>query len=132
MTTTHDIKESLAIAFHMALVNRDWGSLKEIMTPDVTWTLPGSNLISGTAFGIADVIERANLIASYGPSFDLEYILVSRDNMALAIHNQATRGDLVLDEHLATVCTITDGRISAIETYLSDLDGMNAFFSSQP
>ena len=39
--------------------------------------------------------------------------------MALAIHNQATRGDLVLDEHLATVCTITDGRISAIETYLS-------------
>jgi hypothetical protein len=44
----------------------------------------------------------------YRPSFELEYILVSRDNMALAIHNQGTGGDLVLDEHLATVCTITD------------------------
>jgi ketosteroid isomerase-like protein len=35
----------------------------------------------------------------------------------------------VLDEHLATVCTLRDGRIVAIETYLSDLDGMNAFFA---
>ena len=35
------------------------------------------------------------------------------------------RGDLHLDEHLATVCAIEDG----IETYLSDVDGMDAFFS---
>jgi ketosteroid isomerase-like protein len=132
MTATEDLKQSLATAFHLALVNRDWASLEAIMTPDVTWTLPGSNLISGTVIGIAEVIERATLIASYGPSFDLEYILVSRDNMALAIHNQAIRGELVLDEHLATVCTITDGRISAVETYLSDVDGMNAYFSSPP
>jgi ketosteroid isomerase-like protein len=27
------------------------------------------------------------------------------------------------------VCTLRDGRIVAIETYLSDLDGMNAFFA---
>ena len=26
------------------------------MAPNVTWTLPGSNLISGTAFGIADEV----------------------------------------------------------------------------
>jgi uncharacterized protein len=56
----------------------------------------------------------------------------SRDNFALAIHNQPTWGDLVLDEHLVIVCTVTDGRISAVETYLSDIDGMNAYFSSQP
>jgi uncharacterized protein len=52
--------------------------------------------------------------------------------MALAIHNQASRGDLVLDEYLATVCTISDGKISKIETYLSDVDGMNAFFAVPP
>jgi ketosteroid isomerase-like protein len=102
------------------------------MTPDVTWTLPGDNRISGTAAGVDAVIARAELIARYGPSFELEHVLVSRDNMALSIHNQATRGDLVLDEHLATVCTITDGRISRIETYLSDVDGMNAFFADAP
>ncbi|MDN7451277.1 hypothetical protein QZM03_28475, partial [Burkholderia multivorans] len=44
-------------------------------------------------------------------------------------HNTARRNDLVLDEHLATVCTLRDGKIAAIETYLSDLPGMNAFFA---
>jgi len=28
----------------------------------------------------------------------------------------------------ATVCYLRDGRIGAIETYLSDVEGMNAFF----
>lgn len=49
--------------------------------------------------------------------------------MALALHNTARRGDLELDEHLATVCTVQDGRVTRIETYLSDVDGMNAFFA---
>jgi ketosteroid isomerase-like protein len=130
--TSEDTKQRLAGAFHRALLARDWDSLRTIMTPDVTWTLPGHNRISGTAAGIDEVIARAELIASYGPSFELEHILVSRDNMALGIHNQARRGDLVLDEHLATVCFISDGRISKIETYLSDVEGMNAFFADAP
>lgn len=130
--TSEETKLRLARAFHRALLERDWESLRRIMSPDVTWTLPGENQISGTASGIDQVIARAQLIASYGPSFELLNILVSRDNMALAIHNQATRDDLVLDEYLATVCTITDGTISKIETYLSDVAGMNAFFASPP
>ena len=134
MTTTASeaTKHELARAFHQALLARDWEALRAIMTPDVTWTLPGENRISGTAAGIDEVIARAELIASYGPSFQLLHVLVSRDNMALAIRNQATRGDLVLDEHLATVCAIVDGRIGRIETYLSDVDGMNAFFADPP
>src|SRR4051794_23174751 len=35
------------------------GMLRKTMTPEVTRTLPGSNLISGTAIGIDDVIKRA-------------------------------------------------------------------------
>lgn len=125
-------KEKIAAAFHQALLARDWDLLRTIMTADVSWTLPGENQISGTAAGVDEVIARAELIAAYGPSFELKYVLYSRDNLALAIHNQARRGDLVLDEHLATVCTLTDGRISRIETYLSDVPGMNAFFADLP
>lgn len=54
---------------------------------------------------------------------------VSRNNVALGLHNTARRGDRVLDEHLATVCRLHDGRIVEIETFLSDLPGMNAFFA---
>ena len=123
---------AIAQTFHRALLQRDWDLLATILHADVTWSLPGTNRISGTAIGLANVVERAVLIASYRPSFTLEHILFSRDNVALAIHNQATRGDLHLDEHLATVCTIEDCKIRRIETYLSDIDGMNAFFSDPP
>jgi ketosteroid isomerase-like protein len=115
-------KQDLAAGFHRALNTKDWSLLRSVMSPDVIWTLPGDNTVSGTAFGIEAVIDRAELIAGYGLTFELERVLVSRDNMALALHNTA------LDTHLATVCTIQAQQIVRIETYLSDLDGMNAFF----
>jgi ketosteroid isomerase-like protein len=121
-------KYVLARTFHAALTTKDWSLLRAIASPDVTWVLPGSNAVSGPAVGIDAVIARAELIASYGLTFTLEHILVSRDNMALALHNTAQRTDAVLDEHLSTVCRIIDGRIDAIETYLSDVAGMDAFF----
>jgi hypothetical protein len=125
---TAAVQYELATTFHRALTNRDWALLREIMAPDVTWTLPGDNTISGTVTGIDGVIARAELIAGFGLTFTLEHVLVSRDNVALGLHNTARRGELVLDEHLATVCLLHEGRIVAIETYLSNLDGMNTFF----
>ncbi|MDQ1292816.1 MAG: uncharacterized protein QG608_696 [Actinomycetota bacterium] len=75
------------------------------------------------------MIDHAELIAGHGITFRPLHVLVSRDNMALNLHNTGRRGDMVLDEYLATVCTIRNGRIVAIETYLSDVEGMNAYFA---
>ncbi len=131
-TTLEHVKQDLATIFHGALIRKDWTALRTIMSQDITWTLPGNNQISGTAEGIDAVIARAQLIASYGLSFALQHVLVSRDNMALFLHNTARRGDLALDEHLATVCRIEEGKIAAIETYLSDVEGMHEFFADLP
>jgi ketosteroid isomerase-like protein len=131
-TTSEQVKQELASTFLRALIGKDWAALRTIMSQDVTWTLPGGNQISGVAEGISAVIARAELIASYGVSFALQNVLVSRDNMALALHNTAQRGDVVLDEYLATVCQIEAGKITAIETYLSDVEVMNAFFADLP
>jgi ketosteroid isomerase-like protein len=128
MPTDEQTKQDLARGFHKALITKDWSLLREIMSPDVRWTLPGDNVISGTASGVDEVIARAQLIAGYGLTFTLDHILMSRENMALGLHNTARRGEAALDEHLATVCTLREGRIVAVETYLSDVDGMNAFF----
>lgn len=121
--------EDLAKAFHAALVGRDWAAMRALFHDDITWTLPGDNSISGTAVGADAVVERAQLIASYGLSFKLENILLSRDNMALGLHNTAERDGIRLDEKLATVCRLRDGRIAEIETFLSDVPGMNRFFA---
>lgn len=125
----YDANTKLARAFHAALAAKDWVGMRQFFTDDATWTLPGNNTISGRAEGADAVIERARLIAGYGLTFTLNHILVSRDNMALSLHNTAERDGIRLDEYLATVCRLRDGKICEIETYLSDVEGMNAFFT---
>ncbi|MER5782127.1 nuclear transport factor 2 family protein [Streptomyces mobaraensis] len=124
----YEAAHRLGVRFHAFLSAGDWAGIRTLLTDDATWTLPGDNAISGTAEGADAVVERAGKIASYGVHFELLHVLVSRENMALSLHNTARRGDVRLDEHLSTVCRLRDGKIAAIETYLSDVDGMNAFF----
>ena len=124
--------EDLAHAFHTALVAGDWEGLRRLFTDDATWTLPGENRISGSVEGGAAVVERARKIAAYGLKFELKHVLLSRDNMALSLRNTAERDGLRLDEDLATVCRLREGLISEVETFLSDVEGMDAFFSVEP
>ncbi len=126
--TDHNVKLYIARRFHAALVARDWSAIRALLTDDAQWTLPGDNTISGTASGADAVVDRARSIAGYGLNFELLHILVSRDNVALSLRNTARQGDRVLDEYLATVCQLKDNKIAAIETFLSDVDRMNAFF----
>jgi uncharacterized protein len=126
---TDNEKMHIARQLHASLTSKDWALMRSLLADDATWTLPGSNRISGPAIGADAVVERAKLIASFGLNFELKHILLSRHNMALSLHNTATRGDLKLDEYLSTVCFLREGKIEAIETYLSDVDGMNAFFA---
>ncbi|MGF6884243.1 ketosteroid isomerase-like protein [Nocardia sp. GAS34] len=114
--------------FHAALSTGDWTAIRALLHDDATWSLPGDNTVSGIAVGGDAVVERARTIAGYGLHFELLHILVSRENVALSLHNTARRGDAVLDEYLSTVCRLREGKIAAIETYLSDVPGMNAFF----
>jgi uncharacterized protein len=124
----YEAAQQLGTRFHALLTVGDWDGIRALLTDDVTWTLPGDNTVSGTAEGADAVVERAKKIASYGLHFELLHILVSRENMALSLHNTARRGDVRLDEHLSTVCRLRDGKIASIETYLSDVAGMDAFF----
>ncbi len=126
--TEHNTKLDIARRFHAALTARDWSAIRALLTDDAHWTLPGDNTISGTANGADAVVDRARKIAGYGLNFELLHILVSRDNVALSLHNTARQGERVLDEYLATVCRLKDGKIAEIETFLSDVNGMNAFF----
>ena len=114
--------------FYDTLVAKDWKAMRAILTDDAHWKLPGDNTVSGTAEGADNVVERAQKISGYGLNFELLHILVSKDNAALSLRNTAQQGERILDEYLCTVCYIKDSKIVAIETFLSDVKGMNAFF----
>jgi len=126
--TNDQEKRQVAEIFLEGSRNRDWDQMRSIMTEDIVWTLPGNSKISGAARGANAVIGRAQTIVSYGLTFTLKHILIGQNGMALSLNNTATRGELNLDEHLATVCSLRDGKISAIDTYLSDVEMANAFF----
>ena len=121
-------KKTLAETFLHAVGTQNWDLLRSIITEDIFWTLPGTSLISGEVNGQSAIIARAKQIANSGASLELKHILYGQYNVTLFVHNQASRGKLILDEYLATVCTIYNGKISKIETYVSDVDGVNAFF----
>jgi ketosteroid isomerase-like protein len=121
-------KNDIAQTFLTALRNHDWELMRSIMINEVIWSLPGTSLISGDAYGIDAVIKRSQLIVNYKLNFGLKNILFGQHGVALSLNNTARRGDLVLDEHLATVCSLSEGKISRIDTYLSDVDMVNAFF----
>lgn len=128
MKTTEEIKEQLANKFLTGLKNRDWQLMRSVLADDVTWTLPGTSLLSGPAIGADAVIKRANQLRDFGVMVQLNHILYGLDSVALSLHNTASRGDLILDEQVAIVCDIIDGRISRIVTHLSDVEGINKFF----
>ena len=125
---TEKEKTEIAQKFLTGLRTRDWDLLKSIMTEDIVWSLPGSSLISGEARGLEAVVKRSQLIVSYGLTFTLKHVLYSEHGVALSLNNTARRGNLTLDEHLATVCQLRDCKIFTITTYLSDVDMVNAFF----
>jgi ketosteroid isomerase-like protein len=121
-------KQGIGESFLTGLRTHDWQLLRTIMTPEIVWSLPGTSRISGEARGVEAVIARCQLITSYGLNFRLKHVLYGQFGFALSLNNTAERGDLVLDEHLATVCSLEDQRINQIDTYLSDVPMANAFF----
>jgi ketosteroid isomerase-like protein len=123
------IKQEIAEKFLNALRSRNWELMRTIMAPDIVWSLPGSSRISGEAHGVDAVIARCRIITSYGLNFGLKHVLYGQFGFALSLNNTAKRGDLVLDEHLATVCSLHEERISRIDTYLSDVPMADAFFA---
>ena len=125
---TETEKIQLAKQFLTGLRTRDAGLLRSIMREDVSWTLPGHSIVSGEAKGADAVIARAQTIAGYGLTFTLNHILVGAHGVALSLHNTARRGEVVFDQHLATVLTLDGSKISTMNTYLADVEMLNAFF----
>jgi ketosteroid isomerase-like protein len=126
-----EAKFILANHFLSVLKTRDWDLLRSILTEDAGWTLPGSSLIAGHARGAEGVVKRAQRIVSFDLAFQLNHISYGLYGVSLSLHHKATRGELVLDQHWDTVCRVRAGKISALDTYISDVDGVNEFFQEE-
>jgi ketosteroid isomerase-like protein len=125
---TDEDKLHIANTFLTALKNNEWDTMRSIIAPDAAWTLPGTSVLSGVADGADAIISRAQGLKRFGVKFQLNHILYGLNGVTLSLHNTANRDDLVLNEQVAIVCQINDGKIISMATYLSDVAGINGFF----
>jgi uncharacterized protein len=122
-------RKALATSFIEALRSLDAKGLENIMTGDVVWTLPGSSLVSGVAHGVAGILNRAQAIVERGVTLEIMHVVLGYEGVALLLHNTGQWKGKVLDEHLTTVCTLRDGKIARLDTYISDIPMVNAYFT---
>ena len=87
--------------------------------------------MSGEAHGVDAILKRTHILRSYGVSIAIEYVLFGFADVALALHNTGTTDGRILDEHLTSVLLLDGGKIQCVNTYISDVDMLNAFLSDQ-
>jgi len=121
-------KNALATSFIEALRSLDAKGFQKIMTDDVVWTLPGSSLVSGVARGVTGVLQRAQAIVDRNVTLEIMHVVLGREGVALLLHNTGKWKGKVLDEYLTTVCTLHDGKIARLDTYISDIPMVDAYF----
>ena len=122
-------KQALATSFIEALRAQDAKGFQKIMTDDVLWTLPGSSLVSGVAHGVAGILKRAQAIVDRNVTLEIMHVVLGHEGVALLLHNTGTWKGKVLDEYLTTVCTLRDGKIARLDTYISDIPMVNTYFA---
>ncbi|MFE3179587.1 nuclear transport factor 2 family protein [Streptomyces violascens] len=121
---------TVAERFLGAFGAHDWEAMRTVLAPDLAWSMPGTGTISGTIHGVDAAVNRLREIVGRGLDTELLHVLTGENGVTLSLHNTAETPDgRKLDEYLATVLTIRDGRVAAIDSYLSDVDGMSAFFN---
>ena len=126
--TTDSEKIELAKKFLTGLRMADRALHESIMAKDIVWSLPGNSLISGEAKGIDAIHRRAGIIKAHGMNFELKNILLGRHGVAAFLHNTAQYKGKMFDMILTTVMSIRDGKIVALDTYMSDIGMLNSFF----
>jgi hypothetical protein len=123
-TEKREIVQKLVTGF----LSGDVTLLKSVVTDDVVWSLPGKSLMSGEAHGVDGILKRSETIQRYGVNIEVEHVVFGYQDVAIRAHNTGKRGDKILDEYLATVFRLRENKIYRIDTFLSNVDMVNAFF----
>lgn len=126
---TYDKNLALGYALRAAFAGQDRELLTTLLHEDFVWTLPGDNVVSGDVIGIDGIFERFAALARYEVRILIEHVAVNSRGVALILHNSGTHQGRALDEYLVSVVTVKGGKAAGLDTYLTDIRGMNAYFS---
>ena len=121
--------KTIAEKFAAAVRTRDREALAAITTHDVVWSLPGTATVSGLAAGVEGILKRAQALHDYGVNIEVQHVVYGTAGFGLLLHNTGNRADRILDEHLTTIFQLEDGKLCRLDTYISDVEMLNAYFA---
>jgi ketosteroid isomerase-like protein len=121
-------KREITRKFSAAMAARDIDLLKAVMTSDVIWSVPGNSLMSGEAQGVEAILKRAEIMHRHEVNVQIEHVIFGLKDVAQHLHNTGRYGGRILDEHISNVYGLRENRICRIDTFVSDVGMLNAFF----
>ena len=125
---TNEEKLQLAKTFLSVLSGPDEDVVKRTAVDDVLWTFPGTSRISGEARGASGAMARAKIIAAHGVQVEIIRPVYGYNGVVVMLHNTGAKDGRVLDEHLAAVFAFRGDKIERLDTFLSDVAMVQAFF----
>lgn len=120
--------------FFAAYAARDLDTLRAVLAEDATWTFPGCHRLSGTHTGVAAIVAFFDAMsAAMGAAHPRVERLVTGVGDGYVSECQHVRtarpGGPNLNQHLAVLWTIVDGRIVAGQHLVAEQDALDAFFA---
>ena len=120
------------IAYQLAMARQDFAEGAKIFAPDVIYTVPGANLLSGRYEGpeaVMGYLERIMEITARTYDISDMLWLIAQDRVALSTRNHAAIGGETLDWDELIVFEFADGVKKRIDLYQSEQKAVDEFFS---
>jgi uncharacterized protein len=125
-----DTQRALTVRFATALNTRDEQTLREICTPDVTWTIPGTTEVSGRNEGVAGLVAVEAALSPYGIRPQLEALLHGPDSVVALVHDTGDHRGRSLDIRVALHIQLRDGKVAALVSHMSDLQAFDDYLAA--
>jgi ketosteroid isomerase-like protein len=116
-----DTQGTLMGRFAAALNTRDEQTLRELCTPDVSWTIPGLSEVSGRHEGVAGLVAVEAALAPQQIVPQLEALFHGPDSIVALVHDTGDKRGHRLDIRVALHVQLRDGRVAALVSHMSDV-----------
>ncbi len=119
--------------FLTAVQNGDNQKLAELLSPEIKWSQPGNNRVSGIKNSNMEVFQMVGKMFELSSNTlrlaDIKSISVNGNKVACLLHwNAAQPAGGVLDVDNIDVYTVENGQITNADIYSADLAKENAFW----
>lgn len=75
------------------------------------------------------MFDRFARLSEFGVNIEIQQVMGSPRGVAMTLHNTGSHKGAVLDEYLVSAVTLRDDKAERIDTYVSDIVMMDAYFS---